>query len=251
MSYKYDTEFFDFVDASAGRSASAFIGEVVTHLFSGAPPQSVIDVGCGRGVWAAEWRRRGVTQCFGVDGEYVPRSSLLIPETNFRARDLTKPFDLGRRFALVQCLEVAEHVPSRAAATLIDTLIWHGDVILFSAAVPGQGGEHHVNERPFKYWRSLFHSRGYRMYDAVRPSLRGKHDIEPWYRYNAFVFANDDGLTRLDPSVPATCLEEGQPIPQFAPFSWRARCLAISLMPESLATAAARLKHRLANRLSS
>lgn len=250
MSYRYDKEFFDFVDASAGRSASVFIDVVVTRLYSGVLPQSVIDVGCGRGVWAAEWRRRGVAQCLGVDGEYVSRSSLLIPETDFLARDLTKPFDLGRRFDLVQCLEVAEHVPSNAAAVLIDTLVRHGDIVIFSAAVPGQGGEHHVNERPFKYWRSLFHSRGYRMYDAVRPSLRGRHDIEPWYRYNAFVFANDSGLTSLNPSVPASCLEEGHPIPQFAPLSWRARCLAISLMPQPIATAAARLKHKLANRFS-
>jgi SAM-dependent methyltransferase len=250
MSYKYDDEFFDFVDTSAGRSASAFIDVVVKYLFSGVLPQSVIDVGCGRGVWAAEWRRRGVAQCLGVDGEYVPRSSLLIPETSFLPRDLTKAFDLGRRFDLVQCLEVAEHVPSNSATVLIDTLVRHGDVVIFSAAVPGQGGEHHVNERPFKYWRTMFDSRGYRMYDAVRPSLRGKHDIEPWYRYNAFVFASDSGLNRLNPSVPVTCLEEGHPIPQFAPLSWRARCLAISLMPEPIATAAARLKHRLANRFS-
>jgi len=250
MSYKYDDEFFDFVDASAGRSASAFIDVVVKDLFSGVLPQSVVDVGCGRGVWAAEWRRRGVAQCLAVDGEYVPRSSLLIPEADFRPRDLTQPFDLGLRFDLVQCLEVAEHVPANAASILIDTLVRHGDVVVFSAAVPGQGGEHHVNERPFRYWRTLFDSRGYRMYDAVRPALRGKRDIEPWYRYNAFVFASDSGLSRLNPSVPVTCLEQGRPIPQFAPLSWRARCLAISLMPEPIATAAARLKHRVANRFA-
>src|SRR5215469_3474240 len=110
MSYKYDDEFFDFVEASAGKSAAAFIEVVVKDLLSGLLPQSVIDVGCGRGVWGAEWRRRGVTRCLGVDGEYVPRSSLLIPEADCLPRDLAKPFDLGRRFDLVQCLEVAEHV---------------------------------------------------------------------------------------------------------------------------------------------
>ena len=251
MSYEYDDEFFDFVDTSAGKSASAFIDIVVRDLFSGLLPQSVIDVGCGRGVWAAEWRRRGVAHCLGVDGEYVPRSTLLISEADFVCRDLTNAFDLGRRFDLVQCLEVAEHVPSDSAAVLVDTLVRHGDVVIFSAAVPGQGGEHHVNEKPFKYWRTMFASRGYRMYDAVRPSLRGKHDIEPWYRYNAFVFASANGLSRLNPSVAVTCLEEGHTIPQFAPLSWRARCLAMSLIPQPLTTAAARLKHRFANRFVS
>jgi hypothetical protein len=92
----------------------------------------------------------------GVDGDYVSRDTLLFPPECFLAAALSKPFDAGARFELVQCLEVAERIAPDAAHILIDGLVQHGDLIVFSAAVPGQGGEHHINERAHAYWRDMF-----------------------------------------------------------------------------------------------
>jgi hypothetical protein len=248
MSYKYDSEFFDFVNTSAGKSASKFIDLVQSVVFGGSQINSVIDVGCGRGVWAAEWRRRGAARVVGVDGDYVPPGTLLIPRECFIASDLSKPLDVGDRFELVQCLEVAEHLPPDSSETLIDGLVRHGDVVLFSAAVPGQGGEHHVNERSHGFWRARFASRGFQMYDAVRPLLQRETDVEPWYRYNSFIYASPSGAARISARARATLLPSPQPIPSFAPLSWRARCLALSLLPSGITNLAARAKHRLANR---
>jgi hypothetical protein len=60
-------------------------------------------------------------------------------------------------------------------------------VILFSAAVPGQGGLHHVNEQWQSYWASLFLDRGYDVFDALRPRIWRNENVSFWYRQNAFV----------------------------------------------------------------
>ena len=251
MSYEYDGEFLDFVDASAGRSARRVIELVAAKVFAAGGVASVIDVGCGRGVWAAEWLRRGATRVLGVDGDYVPRDTLLIPRECFLAADLSKPFDAGARFELVQCLEVAEHIAPDAAEILIDALVRHGDLIVFSAAVPGQGGEHHVNERAYAYWRDLFVAREYQLYDAIRPLLRKELDVEPWYRYNTFVYANRTGAERLAAQARTCLLTATRAVPNIAPLAWRLRCRAISVLPPEVANLGARLKHRLVNRIRS
>ena len=69
----------------------------------------------------------------------------MIDADEFRAADLSQPIDLGRRFDVVQSLEVAEHLPSSRASEFIGTLTSHDPLVMFSAAVPGQGGEHHIN----------------------------------------------------------------------------------------------------------
>ena len=112
MSYKYDSDFFDFVNTSSGRSAKVFLDRFIESTLAGSTPDSVLDVGCGRGVWLAEWLKHPGVVATGVDGDYVERKSLLVPAANFLAADISKPLDLGRRYDLVECLEVAEHIPS-------------------------------------------------------------------------------------------------------------------------------------------
>lgn len=102
-----------------------------------------------------------------MDGDYVPHDQLCVPADRFIDHDLTTPLDLGRRFDLVTCLEVAEHLPSDASETLVDSLCRHADVIVFSAAVPGQGGTGHINERRASFWAALFGTHGYRPYDLL------------------------------------------------------------------------------------
>jgi SAM-dependent methyltransferase len=247
MSYQYDNAFFDFVNASSGKSASRFLGQFVPAVLGGQNPASVLDVGCGRGVWLAEWKRLGVATLQGLDGEYVDRKSLLIPADQFLPTDISVPIDLQRRFELVECLEVAEHVPESHAETLVDNLVRHGDLILFSAAIPGQGGEFHVNERPYSYWRQKFAARGYAVYDAIRPQVAGLREIEPWYRYNALVYANDAGSRRLSETASGRLVPAEQQLVDVAPLYWRLRCAAIAALPNSATSMLARLKHRASN----
>jgi SAM-dependent methyltransferase len=247
MTYQYDRAFFDFVDSSSGKSANLFIGSLVRSVLAEGVAASVLDIGCGRGVWLAEWRRLGSKNLCGVDGAYVDREALLIPAPDFRAIDISKQFDLREKFDLVQCLEVAEHVPEDSAETLVDNLVRHGDLVLFSAATPGQGGEFHVNERPHSYWRAKFADRGYQVYDAIRPVVAKLTHIEPWYRYNGFVYANERGGSRLTPFASERLVPPGRALPDVSPVSWRLRCAALAALPPSATSALARAKHRAAN----
>ena len=107
-----------------------------------------------------------------------------MPKEHVRQADLSRPLNLARRFDLVLCLEVAEHLEPASAATIIDTLTAHGDRILFSAAAPGQPGMHHVNCQWPDYWQRLFNARGFACDGAVRWEIWRNGRIEPWYRQN-------------------------------------------------------------------
>ena len=83
----YEESFFNYLDRSSSLSAKRFLDLVDI----GISVKSVVDVGCGRGAWLAEWRSRGVEDILGVDGHYVDISTLLVPKQNFLHHDLTNP----------------------------------------------------------------------------------------------------------------------------------------------------------------
>ena len=243
--HTYRSEFFDYIESGSRRSAEIVIPAVRSLLAVG----SVLDIGCGRGAWLSEWRRQGVADIAGIDGAYVASERLLIPTDRFKSHDLVQPIDLGRRFDLVQSLEVAEHLAESAADVFVDNLVRHGPVVLFSAAVPGQGGEHHVNEQPYRYWRDKFLARGYVLFDAVRPLLAGDRRIEPWYRYNLLVFASRSAIGGLTGAAQACRVGDDAEVRDVSPLSYRARKLMLRALPAGCVSCLAMVKHGLVNLL--
>ena len=161
--------------------------QVLPLLFEIYKPQSILDVGCGLGNWIQVAKTLGVPNVTGVDGSYVNRSLLKISNEEFVEKDLTKNFDLGKKFDLAICLEVAEHLPESSADGLIQSLTQHTDVIMFSAALPGQGGQNHINEQWPDYWQKIFTKHGFEMIDYFRPKIWNNQKIERWYRQNLFL----------------------------------------------------------------
>ena len=237
--HRYSAAFFRYIEPGSRRSAQAVI-PVVRSLVA---VDSVLDVGCGRGLWLALWRDAGVDDIVGVDGDYVG-NALAIPASCFVAHDLGRPFRLKRSFDLVQSLEVAEHVPAAGADVFVDNLTAHGKTILFSAAIPGQGGERHVNEQPYEYWRDKFAARGFGLFDACRPALKDNRAVEPWYRYNLLLFIHNDLRAHLSPALTASEIRAGAPVPRYASFSWRLRTSALKHVPPPIVSRLAELKHR-------
>ena len=225
--HTYDRSFFEYINAGSRRSAQA----VLPFLASQFDVNSVADFGAGQGAWLAEWQARGVTDIVGIDGSYVDDTSLLIPPDRFLAHDLKSPIALGRRFDLVESVEVAEHLPASAAETFIANLVSHGDLILFSAAVPGQGGEHHVNEQPYEYWRQIFASHGYVLLDAIRPRITGNRSVEPWYRYNTLLYVHHSLVPALAESLKACLVAPDRVVPDVSPWFYRLRKHVISWLP--------------------
>src|SRR5437879_5333008 len=144
----YSQDFYDEIELGSLQSAAV----VVPRLMNLVRPQSVVDVGCGRGAWLTAFQKLGVSKILGIDGPHVDKTRLLIPSECFRSVDLSQPFELPGRHDLVLCLEVAEHLPGSMANSLVKTLTKASSVIVFSAAIPGQGGTGHVNEQWPEYW---------------------------------------------------------------------------------------------------
>lgn len=180
----YSKQFFaGQVDGSA-RSAAT----VVPLLLSLLPVNSVIDVGCGVGPWAAEFLANGVPDVWGVDGGYVDRSQLRIPPERFLARDLTRSLQFDRIFDLAVCLEVAEHLPESRAGGLVADLTAMAPSVLFSAAIPGPTGTNHINSQYLPYWIELFQRQGYQAIDPIRPRIWGHESVEWFYQQDTIMF---------------------------------------------------------------
>jgi hypothetical protein len=241
----YNTDFYDYIDDGSRASART----VAPLLLAEMNIDSLLDVGAGHGAWASEWMAAGVTDVVAIDGDYVKPDQLVIPAANFRAADLSQPLDLGRKFDLVQSLEVAEHLPHAKAATFVETLTRHGDVVLFSAAVPHQGGEHHVNEQPPEYWRQLFKACGYSAFDWLRPRLADQRQVKGWYRYNSFLYANEAGQRRLSESILEDRVPDGRILNIGGDFAWNARRAMVRLIPAGLVKPVAMVKASVEARL--
>jgi hypothetical protein len=153
-------------------------------------PASVVDVGSGVGAWALTAIESGITDVVAIDGAYVARTELLIPSDQFVAIDLSASFSLQRRFDLAICMEVAEHLPPSRASSFISDLCRLADVVLFSAAIPGQGGVEHVNLRWPSYWAEAFSRQGFGVED-IRPRFWRDQRIAWWYRQNAMLATRD------------------------------------------------------------
>jgi len=152
-------------------------------------PRSVCDVGCGRGIWLSVFKEHGVTEVLGMDGDYVDRELLEIDDESFLEVDLEQGVPAAGRFDLAVSLEVAEHLPDSAAEGFVDGLVALAPAVLFSAAVPGQGGTRHVNERWPDYWRAFFARHDYVPVDCIRPLIWERSDVRVWYRQNTILFA--------------------------------------------------------------
>lgn len=157
-------------------------------------PKSIVDIGCATGAWLSTFIEHGITDVAGVDGEWVQDVDSMIPEDNLMIRDLEEPLKLDREFDLAITLEVAEHLSMARAGGFVDDLTSLSDIVLFSAAIPGQGGAHHVNEQWPQYWAELFATKGYVLVDAMRPALWQRPDVDEWYPQNMFFFVSESVL---------------------------------------------------------
>ena len=154
-------------------------------------PSSILDVGCGIGTWLKAFEQLGITDYCGVDGSYVNRNLLQIPQNKFHPQDLRQEWSLNRKFELVISLEVAEHLDEQFAEHFVNTLVRHGDVIIFSAAIPKQGGQNHVNEQWLSFWKNKFDTVKYTLYDVLRPMIWTNSKVDVWYKQNMVVFCKE------------------------------------------------------------
>jgi len=209
----YDEAFFSrHIDATM---QSARI--IVPHVLRKVRPRRVVDVGCALGAWLKVFAEHGAEVVQGLDGHYVDSSKLLIGKENFTPVDLVETIksDINPvmekadgRYDLAVCLEVAEHLPESSAPDLVRTLTTLAPVVLFSAAVPGQGGVGHINEQWPSYWKSRFEEQGFQRFDPIRPRIWNNQRVHWWYRQNIFLFAALEQIEHTE------SLREAEGLPQ-------------------------------------
>jgi hypothetical protein len=158
---------------------------------------SAVDVGCAVGSWLSVLKENGVPEIRGIDGDWVNKEFLEIPGECFRAVDLEKPFSEEKKYDLAMSLEVAEHLPASSAAGFVASLAGLADFVLFSAAIPFQGGTSHVNEQWLEYWCRLFSAQGFRGVDCIRRRIWHDEKIPFWYKQNLVLFARENRLAEL------------------------------------------------------
>jgi len=198
----FDARQLDFHTPHARRAAAAVVPAVLDLW----PAASVVDVGCGDGAWLEAFGAAGVAELLGVDGAAVPPARLLIPPSSFLRASLADPLRLGRRFDLVLSLEVAEHLPASSAAQHVASLTDLAEAVLFSAAIPRQGGIGHRNERWPAYWWRMFNARGYAAVDLLRARFWDDERVAWWYAQNLLFYVRRDALGR-SPRLAAAALD--------------------------------------------
>lgn len=155
-------------------------------------PKSVIDIGCGIGTFLYAFKELGVSNVLGIDGKWTNKQLLskYLEIEEFQEADLSEFVQLEKEYDLAVCLEVAEHIDEKYAENLVKTLIHSSKVILFSAAIPYQSGQHHINEQWPTYWEKKFLKHDFYFNDIIRPAIWDKEDIEFWYKQNIFLITH-------------------------------------------------------------
>ena len=156
------------------------------------PVHSAIDFGCGVGTWLAVLKEKGVSEVKGLDGHWVDQNLLVIPKEDFREVDFEKAISIKKKYDLALTLEVAEHISQKSADGFVDSLVSASDFLLFSAAIPFQGGSGHINEQWPDYWAEMFAERGYVALDFVRRIIWNNKSIPTWYRQNILLFVKKE-----------------------------------------------------------
>ena len=157
-SYDYDAKYYR--ERKTSRRPFGVIPDLTKCLMSEIGPfTTALDLGAGTGHYSLTLAGLG-TDTWAVDiSEHAP--IFAYNEIHALRHDLQQPLDLERTFSLVLCIEVAEHLPESAADTLCDTIAHHaGNIVVFTAAPPGQGGTGHINCQPPNYWRAKLQMRG-------------------------------------------------------------------------------------------
>lgn len=180
----YNAAFYADRDARTRHTAQT----VLSHLFGWLPIHSVCDVGCGVGTWLAEAQNLGANRVAGYEGPWAESVDLQVDRGLVEFCDLEKPIRRNARFDLVLSLEVVEHLSPERGEGFVADLCRLGDLVLFSAAIPNQGGKGHINERWQSYWCGLFEDQGFDVVDALRPQIWADGDIPWWYRQNMLLY---------------------------------------------------------------
>ena len=185
----YDEQFFKNTIKFEADSAAQFVAVLLKYY----QPQSVVDIGCGAGIYLQALADRGIKDLLGIDGAPASASEFLLAPDKLIIFDLATKYNFSKTYDLALCLEVAEHLRAEDADVLVDTIGAAADKIIFTAAVPGQGPRSigHINEQAHEYWIEKFAARGFKYLEERTLTMREEMkagNVVWWIVNNLMIF---------------------------------------------------------------
>jgi len=134
-------------------------------------PKSIADLGCGTGLYCRFFKTMGCQDVRGYEGTIGVRDLGIYD--NIMTLDLTVPL-VQKRYDLVLCLEVGEHISRDKEQSFIDNVCnFVNKNLVLSWAVEGQySASGHVNCRNNDYIISEFTRRGLKLNKKLTRGLR-------------------------------------------------------------------------------
>lgn len=171
------------------RAQADFLGEL---LYAELKPKTIVDWGCGPGIYLVPFAGH---QCevMGIDADPFAGRALNQAYCDFSQADIRKALSLFDHYDLALCIEVAEHLQPQYADELVDNVAYSADTVFWSAAHPGQIGEHHYNCQSPEYWEEKFRERGFVRHvrdEYVREQIAANPDCQrvQWLISNARLY---------------------------------------------------------------
>jgi len=184
LSTIYNKKFYSF----SKEEVAKFVPEFVDIICKKLEPKSVIDIGCGIGLYLNEFDKKSV-EVIGYDGSpHAIKNSTAKPGL-VNLYDLRNEFNPKKKYDVAMSVEVAEHIPTKLSDRLVSTLVKSSDLIVLTAAQKGQGGTDHINEQPKSFWIEKFEKRGFEFKKELTNEivLEMKKTNIPWWIYENFM----------------------------------------------------------------
>lgn len=157
----YEANYFknDHVGQGAIKNYVKHVRDYYTRLTS-KPLTSVLEAGCAGGWFTKEFLDQGI-DIIALEGSECGVQATIkrgVSESRVIKHDLRRDINLNRKFDIVCCTEVAEHIEPPFSSQLIKTLTDLSDIVWFSFEAPETNGAHyhHCNEQPEKFWVNIF-----------------------------------------------------------------------------------------------
>lgn len=169
------------------KSAAKIVPHIINKI---GIPTKVVDLGGGVGGWCRAFLDNGTSKVICIDHPSTPSNLLVIDQNDFIKCDFEKNIPDFIKCDLAISIEFAEHISSKKSDSIIDFLVQSAPIIVFSAAIPNQGGVNHINEQRHNFWANKFAERNFECLDIIRNDIIFDSDIEYYLRQNVFLFVD-------------------------------------------------------------
>ena len=183
----YDSEFHKTIESDEIPQAERLAQYISTNI----NPHVFMDFGCSTGIYLREVQKHiPFSRTCGIEFSKDAVANAVCP--NVLNIDLTVPFSVEKSgMTLGLCLEVLEHIDDSQWRPVLQNIVNKCDILIFSAAFPGQGGVGHINCRPKIDWIKRFYELGWVVdLDKTKEMyayMDGDSGTMGWFMMNAMV----------------------------------------------------------------